>query len=70
VPQDRKNGAKLIKNGDVILTHCNAGILATSSLGTALSPLYEAKRQGKHFKVYADETRRFSREAVLPCGSL
>ena len=52
-----KNGAKLIKNGDVILTHCNAGILATSGQGTALSIIYEAKKQGKLFKVYADETR-------------
>lgn len=52
-----KNGARLIKNGDVILTHCNAGILATAGQGTALSILYEAKRQGKTFKVYADETR-------------
>ncbi len=52
-----KNGAKLIKNGDVILTHCNAGILATAGQGTALSIIYEAKKQGKCFKVYADETR-------------
>jgi methylthioribose-1-phosphate isomerase len=52
-----KNGAKLIKNGDVILTHCNAGILATAGQGTALSIIYEAKKQGKRFKVYAGETR-------------
>lgn len=52
-----KNGACLIKNGDVILTHCNAGILATAGYGTALSIFYEAKKQGKRFKVYADETR-------------
>nr|MBU1328483.1 S-methyl-5-thioribose-1-phosphate isomerase [Candidatus Omnitrophota bacterium] len=52
-----KNGAKLIKKGDVILTHCNAGILATAGQGTALSIIYEAKKQGKRFKVYADETR-------------
>ena len=52
-----KNGARLIKNGDVILTHCNAGILATAGQGTALSVLYEAKKQGKKFEVYADETR-------------
>jgi len=52
-----KNGAKLIKNKDVILTHCNAGILATAGQGTALSIIYEAKKQGKIFKVYADETR-------------
>lgn len=52
-----KNGARLIKNKDVILTHCNAGILATAGQGTALSIIYEAKKQGKKFKVYADETR-------------
>lgn len=52
-----RNGARLIKNGDVILTHCNAGILATAGQGTALSALYEAKKQRKKFKVYADETR-------------
>jgi len=52
-----KNGARLIKNKDVILTHCNAGILATAGQGTALSIIYEAKKQGKRFKVYAGETR-------------
>ena len=52
-----RNGARLIKNGDVILTHCNAGILATAGQGTALSIIYEAKKQGKRFKVYAGETR-------------
>lgn len=52
-----KNGARLIKDGDVLLTHCNAGMLATAGYGTALSIFYEAKKQGKKFKVYADETR-------------
>ena len=52
-----RNGAKLIKNGDIILTHCNAGMLATAGHGTALSIFYEAKKQGKKFKVFADETR-------------
>jgi len=52
-----KNGERLIKNEDVILTHCNAGILATAGQGTALSIIYEAKKQGKRFKVYVDETR-------------
>lgn len=50
-------GARLIKNGDAILTHCNAGGLATADYGTALGVLFEAKRQGKRFKVYVDETR-------------
>ncbi|MFC1509483.1 S-methyl-5-thioribose-1-phosphate isomerase [Candidatus Omnitrophota bacterium] len=52
-----KNGARLIKNRDIILTHCNAGMLATAGYGTALSVFYEAKKAGKKFKVYADETR-------------
>ena len=52
-----KNGAKIIKNGDRVLTHCNAGMLATAGYGTALSVFYAAKKQGKRFKVYADETR-------------
>ncbi|MFC1666856.1 S-methyl-5-thioribose-1-phosphate isomerase [Candidatus Omnitrophota bacterium] len=52
-----RSGARLIKNGDIILTHCNAGMLATAGYGTALSVFYEAKRQAKRFKVYADETR-------------
>ena len=52
-----RNGAKLVKNGFSILTHCNAGALATAGQGTALSVLYEAKKQGKRFKVYADESR-------------
>ena len=52
-----KNGARLIKNNDIVLTHCNAGMLATAGYGTALSVFYEAKKQGKKFKVYADETR-------------
>ncbi|HDP16306.1 MAG TPA: S-methyl-5-thioribose-1-phosphate isomerase [Candidatus Omnitrophica bacterium] len=52
-----ENGARLIKNRDIILTHCNAGMLATAGYGTALSVFYEAKKQGKKFKVYADETR-------------
>jgi methylthioribose-1-phosphate isomerase len=52
-----KNGAKFVKRGFTILTHCNAGALATAGQGTALSVLYEAKKQGKRFKVYADESR-------------
>jgi methylthioribose-1-phosphate isomerase len=52
-----QNGTRFIKNGFTILTHCNAGALATAGQGTALSVLYEAKKQGKHFKVYADESR-------------
>jgi methylthioribose-1-phosphate isomerase len=52
-----QNGVRFIKNGSTILTHCNAGALATAGQGTALSVLYEAKKRGKRFKVYVDETR-------------
>ena len=52
-----ENGDKLIKNGMKILTHCNAGALATVDYGTALAPFYIAHRKGKKFFVYADETR-------------
>ncbi|MBU6391758.1 MAG: S-methyl-5-thioribose-1-phosphate isomerase [Planctomycetota bacterium] len=52
-----ENGADFIKDGSGILTHCNAGGLATADYGTALAVLFKAKEQGKHIKVYADETR-------------
>ncbi|MEI6807795.1 MAG: S-methyl-5-thioribose-1-phosphate isomerase [bacterium] len=52
-----EHGASLLKNGQRILTHCNAGSLATSEYGTALAPLYLAKEQGKIISVYSDETR-------------
>ena len=50
-------GEKLIKDGDKILTHCNAGALATIDYGTALSPIRFAKKRGKKNFVYIDETR-------------
>ena len=52
-----ENGEKLIKNEMKILTHCNAGALATVDFGTALAPFYIAHRKGKKFFVYVDETR-------------
>jgi methylthioribose-1-phosphate isomerase len=52
-----ENGEKFIKTDSSILTHCNAGALATAGQGTALSVLYEAHKKGKKFKVYVDETR-------------
>lgn len=51
------NGEKFIKENSGVLTHCNAGALATAGQGTALSPMYEAHTLGRKFKVYADETR-------------
>lgn len=50
-------GARLIDDGDQILTHCNTGTLATVSYGTALAPIRSAVRQGKRVKVIATETR-------------
>ena len=52
-----KNGEKLIEDGMRILTHCNAGALATVDYGTALAPIRLAHRNGKKLFVYADETR-------------
>ncbi|MCP3920529.1 MAG: S-methyl-5-thioribose-1-phosphate isomerase [bacterium] len=50
-------GADLIADGNTLLTHCNAGALATAGMGTALAPIYRAHEQGKRVAVYADETR-------------
>lgn len=52
-----KFGATLIKDGDTVLTHCNAGALATVDVGTALGVIIEAHKQGKHIHVMVDETR-------------
>ena len=52
-----ENGEKLILNGMKILTHCNAGALATVEYGTALAPIRFAHRNGKNIFVFADETR-------------
>lgn len=52
-----ENGEKLIKQGDGILTHCNAGALATAGQGTALSVIFEAHKKGKKLLLYVDETR-------------
>ncbi|MFX1595503.1 MAG: S-methyl-5-thioribose-1-phosphate isomerase [Promethearchaeota archaeon] len=52
-----KNGATLLDDGDVVLTHCNAGSLATVQYGTALAPIRTAIEQGKKIEVIADETR-------------
>ncbi len=50
-------GAELIRDGDTLLTHCNAGSLATAGWGTALAPMYVAHRAGKDLNVFVDETR-------------
>jgi len=50
-------GAQFIKNGDTVITHCNAGSLATGGYGTATAPIRVAVEQGKKIQVIADETR-------------
>ena len=50
-------GLTLINDGDGILTHCNAGQLATSKYGTALAPIHLGRERGMNFKVFTDETR-------------
>jgi len=52
-----KHGAKLLSNSDTVLTHCNAGSLATVDYGTALAVIRAAVEEGKQIKVIADETR-------------
>ena len=52
-----KHGATLIANGSTLLTHCNAGGLATAEYGTALSVMFTCQDQGKEIQVFADETR-------------
>jgi len=52
-----RHGAALLRDGDVVLTHCNAGGLATSDYGTALAVIYAAQEEGKRIRVFADETR-------------
>ncbi|MFN6991982.1 MAG: S-methyl-5-thioribose-1-phosphate isomerase [Fervidobacterium sp.] len=65
-----KNGAELLKDGFTILTHCNAGALATVDYGTALGVIRAAKEQGKRIKVYADETRPYLQGARLTAWEL
>lgn len=52
-----ENGLPLLREGMNILTHCNAGALATSGIGTALAPVYYAHARGMRLHVFADETR-------------
>ena len=58
-------GLSLLKDGDGILTHCNAGALATSEYGTGLGPLLLGKEKGYEFHVYSDETRPLLQGARL-----
>lgn len=60
-----EHGAALIRDGMGVLTHCNAGALATAGMGTALAPMYVAHEQGRRFRVFADETRPLLQGARL-----
>jgi methylthioribose-1-phosphate isomerase len=63
-------GAELIASGQGVLTHCNAGGLATADYGTALAVLFTAAEQGKAIRVYADETRPLLQGARLTAWEL
>ena len=60
-----EHGLTLIHDGDGILTHCNAGQLATSKYGTALAPIHLGRERGMNFRVYCDETRPLLQGARL-----
>jgi len=65
-----RHGAKLIRSGMKILTHCNAGWLAFVDIGSATAPMYAAQAQGKKFHVFCDETRPRSQGATLTAWEL
>jgi methylthioribose-1-phosphate isomerase len=65
-----RNGAELIEDGDSILTHCNAGALATAGYGTALGVIRAAAEQGKNIHVFVDETRPYLQGARLTAWEL
>ncbi len=65
-----RNGKNLIKDGDSILTHCNAGGLATSGYGTAIGVIRAAHEEGKKIHVFVDETRPFFQGSRLTAWEL
>jgi methylthioribose-1-phosphate isomerase len=65
-----RHGAALLADGDGVLTHCNAGGLATSDYGTALAVIYAAVESGKRIHVYVDETRPLLQGARLTAWEL
>jgi methylthioribose-1-phosphate isomerase len=65
-----ENGARLIEDGDALLTHCNAGCLATVDYGTALAVIRVAFEQGKRIRVFATETRPLLQGARLTAFEL
>ncbi len=64
------HGASLVLDGARLLTHCNAGALATAGIGTALAPIYAAHALGRKVHVYADETRPLRQGARLTAWEL
>jgi len=65
-----RHGASLLPDSGTVLTHCNAGALATGGYGTALGVIRAAVSQGKNIKVFADETRPFLQGARLTAWEL
>lgn len=65
-----RHGRTLLKPGMRVLTHCNAGALATAGMGTALAPLYVAQAEGLSIEVFADETRPLLQGARLTAWEL
>lgn len=65
-----ENGLSLLKPGDGVLTHCNAGQLATCKYGTATAPIYLGQERGYNFHVFADETRPLLQGARLTAYEL
>src|SRR5450756_1836698 len=65
-----ENGLTCLQNGFGLLTHCNAGRLATMKYGTALSPIYLGLERGIHFRVFVDETRPLLQGARLTAFEL
>ena len=65
-----RHGARLIRDGMKLLTHCNAGWLAFVDVGSATAPMYAAQAQGKKFHVFCDETRPRSQGATLTAWEL
>jgi len=65
-----EHGSTLLRDGDCVLTHCNAGRLAAVRYGTALAPIYIAHESGKKIHVFADETRPLLQGARLTAYEL
>jgi methylthioribose-1-phosphate isomerase len=65
-----RHGAELLRDGEGVLTHCNAGGLATAEYGTALAVIYAAYESGKALRVFADETRPLLQGARLTAWEL